>query len=520
MSDYSRDRRNDRVSHPGNRRAASGRERGEARLRGDQHRSTQAPGERRRYTDESRFVAYDVLRQVADSDAYANLVLPPLLRERRIEGRDAAFATELTYGTLRMQGRYDAVLANCVDRPLADLDPPVLSVLRLGTHQLLGMRVPTHAAVSETVGLARARVGAGPAQFVNAVLRRVTERNLDDWLAVIENQASDALTALAAKHSHPVWIVRALRDSLAANGRDPGELEELLQANNEPPKVTLVARPGLSTQAELLRGASRGTPSTRGRFAPTAVVMGGGDPLWLAAVAHGRAGVQDEGSQLVALALAAAPLDGPDERWLDLCAGPGGKAALLVTLADQRGAALVANEVAPHRANLVRKALAAVPARAVELVRTGDGRDLSELDPGGFDRILVDAPCTGLGALRRRPESRWRRTPKDLSTLTKLQGELLSAALDGVRVGGVVAYVTCSPHLAETRLVVDDVLRQRAKSQPDNIPDAERIDAREVLRAVVVPGAKLNLGDQLDAQLWPHVHGTDAMHLTLLRRTR
>jgi 16S rRNA (cytosine967-C5)-methyltransferase len=131
--------------------------------------------------------------------------------------------------------------------------------------------------------------------------------------------------------------------------------------------------------------------------------------------------------------------------------------------------------------------------------------------PGSFDRVLLDAPCTGLGALRRRPEVRWRRTPEDVAPLVELQLELLASALASVRVGGVVAYVTCSPHLAETRLVVDDVLRRRG--------DAERLDAPAALRAVVVPGADLPLGERDDAQLWPHVHGTDAMHLTLLRRT-
>jgi 16S rRNA (cytosine967-C5)-methyltransferase len=157
-----------------------------------------------------------------------------------------------------------------------------------------------------------------------------------------------------------------------------------------------------------------------------------------------------------------------------------------------------------------------VPDGVVERVRTGDGRTLGDEEPGAYDRVLVDAPCTGLGALRRRPEARWRRTPGDLPTLTSLQRELLGSALDAVRPGGVVAYVTCSPHLAETRFVVDDVLRRR--------DDAERLDAREVLRSAVVPGAELDLGADdggahgLDVQLWPHVHGTDAMHLTLLRR--
>ncbi len=499
------------------RRDARGRQRGAARSRGEVHRGSAAPSQRRKGTDPARAVAYDVLRQVDGSDAYANLVLPPLLRERGIRGRDAGFATELAYGTLRLRGRYDAILAHCLDRPLDRLDPPVLDVLRLGTHQLLAMRVPQHAAVSETVGLARERTGAGSAQLVNAVLRRVARTPLDDWLTTLADDAPDPLTALAATQSHPVWIARALRDALAGNGRPVDELDALLAADNDAPRVTLVARPGLADPHELADGDGRVTPA---RWAPTALTLDGGDPAAFGAVRDGRAGVQDEGSQLVALALAAAPLTGPqpgstgdDARWLDLCAGPGGKAALLAALAAERGARLVANEVQPHRARLVEKALAAAPADAVEAVRTGDGRAVGQDEPGAYDRVLLDAPCTGLGALRRRPESRWRRTPADLATLTGLQRELLDSALDAVRPGGVVGYVTCSPHLAETQVVVADVLRRR--------DDVEVLDAPDVVRDVVRPEVRdtVELGDRQDVQLWPHVHGTDAMHLTLLRRT-
>ncbi|MCB7137555.1 RsmB/NOP family class I SAM-dependent RNA methyltransferase [Cellulosimicrobium marinum] len=492
------------------RRDARGRQRGAARSRGETHRSSTAPSQRRKGTDPARAAAFDVLRQVDGSDAYANLVLPPLLRERGIRGRDAGFATELAYGTLRLRGRYDAVLAQCLDRPLDRLDPPVLDVLRLGAHQLLGMRVPQHAAVSETVGLARERTGAGSAQLVNAVLRRVARTPLDDWLTTLADTAPDPLTALAATQSHPLWITRALRDALAGTGRPVTELDALLAADNDAPRVTLVARPGLADPHELADGDDRVTPT---RWAPTALRLDGGDPAAFAAVRDGRAGVQDEGSQLVALALAAAPLTGPDARWLDLCAGPGGKAALLAALAAERGARLVANEVQPHRARLVERALAAVPDAAVEAVRTGDGRAVGQDEPAAYDRVLLDAPCTGLGALRRRPESRWRRTPGDLATLTGLQRELLASALDAVRPGGVVAYVTCSPHLAETQVVVSDVLRRR--------DDVELLDAPAVVRDVVHPDARdtLDLGTRRDVQLWPHVHGTDAMHLTLLRRT-
>lgn len=469
-------------------------------------RSAQAPSERRRTGDPARRVAFDVLREVAASDAYANLVLPPLLRSRGIRGRDAAFATELAYGTLRLQGRYDAVLALAADRGVTAIDPPLLDVLRLGVHQVLGMRVPAHAAVSETVALARSTVGAGPAQMVNAVLRRVSADPLDTWLTRIEDAAGeDPVARLAVRESHPAWVVRALRQALVADGRDGDEVGALLEADNAAPAVTLVARQGLVTREDLL---AQVTGGRAGRWTPTAVVVGGGDPGALEAVRNARAGVQDEGSQLVALAFLAAGVDGPDARWLDLAAGPGGKSALIGAVASGRGAHLVATELQVHRARLVERSVAALPAGTVE-VRCADGRDVGAGEPGAYDRVLLDAPCTGLGALRRRPEARWRRSPADLPTLTQLQGELLASAVDAVRPGGLVAYVTCSPHVAETRAVVTDLLRRRA--------DVTQLDAREAVPAVA--GADIPLGDGPAVQLWPHVHGTDAMHLALLRRS-
>ena len=498
------------------RRDAQGRQRGAARAEGRGTRSAAAPSQRSRRGDVPRTVALETLRAVADSDAYANLVLPPLLRQRRLQGRDAAFATELTYGTLRLRGRYDAVLAQVVDRGLDRLDPVVLDVLRLGAHQLLGMRVPVHAAVSETVALTREQVGAGAAQLVNAVLRRVSERPLAQWLQRIGDAADPGVTdrtaRLAVVESHPAWVARAFREALVGHGRSADELEPLLQADNRAPAVTLAARPGLVSVAELADG---GLDLTPGALAGTAAVLRAGDPGDVPAVRDGRAGVQDEGSQLVTLALAAAPLDGPDERWLDLAAGPGGKAALLGALAAERGARLVANEVHAHRAELVRQSLRAVPSSAVEEVRVGDGRDVGEREPGSYDRVLLDAPCTGLGALRRRPESRWRRTPADLATLGELQRGLLASALAAVRPGGVVGYVTCSPHLAETTLVVTDALRAAARAGTS----AQVVDARAVVLGLVPDGAPVpELPDRPQVQLWPHVHGTDAMHLTLLRR--
>jgi 16S rRNA (cytosine967-C5)-methyltransferase len=464
-----------------------------------------APAQRTRRADPARLVAFEVLRAVAAEDAYANLVLPSRIRHHGLDKRDAGFATELSYGALRGQGTYDAVLARCVDRPLDQLDPAILDALRIGTHQLLAMRVPAHAALDQTVGLARAVIGAGPSALINAVLRKVTAHTLDEWLDLLVAGESDETKVASIRYAHPEWIVRAMRQSLVAHGRSAAEINDLLEADNAAPVVNLVALPGLGNLDEALESGA-----TPGELVEGSALSSGGDLGRLASVREGTTRVQDVGSQLVARALAAVDLDhatGP-ESWLDLCAGPGGKAALLGALANARGATLLANEPAPHRAKLVSQALSAVPKDAWR-VRTGDGRDVGTEQAESFDRVLVDVPCSGLGALRRRPESRWRRTPKDLADLGPLQRDLLKSALAAVRPGGVVAYVTCSPHPAETTAVVTDALRKR--------DDLELLDAGAVLDGVSLTG-NLGAGHGLTAQLWPHVHSTDAMFLALIRK--
>ncbi|GAA4230375.1 transcription antitermination factor NusB [Actinomadura meridiana] len=459
-----------------------------------QNRRPGGPRKTGRPQDLVRRTAFDVIRAVETRDAYANLLLPSRLRDRALTGRDAALATELTYGTLRGRGTYDAVLALCSDRELRRIDGPLLDVLRLGAHQILGTRIPPHAAVGTAVELARSVAGPGQSRFANAVLRKVATRDLDAWLEIVAPADAETTTRLSVLHSHPKWIVSALRDAVG-----DGEIEALLAADNARPRVTLVARPGRAAVQELIDAGAEPAP-----YSPYGAVLPEGDPAAVEAVRDGRGAVQDEASQMVALALAEAPLNGgPDARWADLCAGPGGKAGLLAALAAQRDARLLASDVQPHRAGLVRRA---VDDRAGVIAADGTA---PAWRPASFDRVMVDAPCTGLGALRRRPEARWRRGPESVADLGPLQRNLLAAALNSVRPGGVVAYVTCSPHLAETRVVVDDVLRGR--------DDIERLDAPAALTSVAKD--LTGLGDGPYAQFWPHRHGTDAMFLALLRRT-
>jgi 16S rRNA (cytosine967-C5)-methyltransferase len=443
---------------------------------------------RRKPLDPARRAAFDVLRAVTERDAYANLALPAMLRDRGITGRDAAFATELAYGTCRTRGLRDAVIAAAAGRPTERIDPVLLDLLRLGAYQLLRTRVEPHAAVSTTVEQAGIEFDSARAGFVNGVLRTIAGRDEQSWVdELAPSAATDPVGHSAFVHAHPRWIGQAFADAL---GADAGQLDALLTSDDDRPLVHLAARPGVLTADEL----AAQVDGTVGRYSPYAVYLAGGDPGRLEPIRDGAALVQDEGSQLVAQALTRAEVDGPDTgRWLDLCSGPGGKTALLAALGD--GARVTAVEPGDRRADMVEENTRGLP---VEVLRV-DGREPG-LQPG-FDRVLVDAPCTGLGALRRRPEARWRRQPNDVPALAKLQRELLASAIRLTRPGGVVLYATCSPHLAETVGIVADALRRHPVTALDTRPLFDPVDG---------------LGDGPYVQLWPHRYGTDAMFAAAL----
>lgn len=476
-----------------------------------------------RDVDPARLVAFDVLREVDEEDAYANLVLPRALRRAREEfarfdARDAAFTSELVHGTLRWRARHDWVIAQHLTRPLGELDPAVRDLLRLGLHQLTRMRVPDHAAVAATVDLARHVVTDGPARMVNAVLRSVLRTGQEEIDIRMRAIAPDT-ERLAVTWSHPTWMVEEFADALAAHGCAPGELEDLLEANNVAPHVTLVARPGLITPEELGDEAIDvlGTRVAAGEVSEYAVILENGDPAALPSIRQGLAGAQDEGSQLAAL-VAATPIEGRDERWLDLCAGPGGKASLLAAIGALRGAHLLANEVHAHRARLIERATRRLD--NVDVI-SGDGTTLggpgTSWPFGHFDRIVVDAPCSGLGSLRRRPESRWRRSRTDLPDLIDLQARLLRRATDLLRPGGLLTYVTCSPVLAETNAQVASLLAEGGVELLDTVALASELspvplDVPEAAGRVRGGGAGRTL------QLWEHRHGTDLMFIAAMRR--
>ena len=434
--------------------------------------------------DAARLLAFDVLTEVNRNDGYSNLLLPQALNASKLDDRDRSLVTELLYGTLRMQGKHDWVLAQVSDRPWSEVDPGIVDICRLGVHQIHEMRIPDPAAVAATVEVARKRIGESKASFVNALLRSVTRKSIEDWFAPLTT-LSDPVERLAITYSHPEWIVSAYYDLL----KDWIEVESALRINNEAAIPTLVSWPGFSTQQDLLD--IGGEPT---EFSPYGVHWKG-NPGALDLIKARKIGVQDEGSQLVAQVFSKAAAG---NSWLDLCAGPGGKAALLSSIARERGITFTANEISQARAELVKQVVHG------DRVIVSDGR-LIGLSDEKFDAILIDAPCTGLGALRRRPEVRWRRTLQDLRALTQLQRELVDSAIQALNPGGVLGYATCSPHLAETSIQIADIKKKHSNLQQIIVDDFLPSPLHDATR----DGAM---------SLWTHKHGTDAMYLALFRK--
>lgn len=414
-----------------------------------------------------RQLAWEVLYQVECEGQYSNIVLPAELRTSGFEERDRGLVTELVYGTLRMRGLCDSAIATYCDRPLSEIDTKVLLTLRLGAYQILIMKLPSHAAVNESVNLAKQVNGKAAATLVNAILRRIAENT---------NFQPKEIRDI---YSHPQWIINAFQDAL----KNEADVISQLQADNEVAAPNLIPWPGRSSGAELVAAGATKIPGSENAY------LYKGNPADISAIRERRAGVQDLGSQIVVEEFF--KTGGPGMRWLDLCAGPGGKAAYLDSLVTD--GELILNEPAVERLRLLSQVI------KHGKVISFDGRNLPA-DIGKFDRILIDAPCTGIGALRRRPEVRWRRTPQDVRSLTQLQQELLDSAAELLTENGILGYATCSPHIAETKLQVSGFLKRH--------PNFARIPV----------GARGD-GDG-DLQLWTFRDGTDSMFLSLLQKKR
>jgi len=434
--------------------------------------------------NKSRLTAYELVSQVNRGGAYANLRLPELLSNSKMNSVDKSFTTELAYGTLRMQGRHDYLAGKYFDRPITAVDEKIIDLIRIGIHQISNMRVPDHAAVKETVEVAKYVAGESKASYVNAILRKV----VTDGFLIPESKAWPAIERLSVEYSHPQWIVQSFLEQL----KDLQEVEDLLKANNTPVQPDLVCWVGKSNLGEVSDLGGKPIAGLSEGFTIDGI------PSEFVPVIERRAGVQDRGSQLVVedfLATAKANL-----KWLDMCAGPGGKAAYIhhYLLAKHPESLFVANEINKVRAELVKRVV------SNNHVIINDGTNASAFREK-FDRILIDAPCTGLGALRRRPEARWRKSIQDLKELVALQRKLLKSGHELLNPGGIIAYVTCSPHLSETKGQVLDFL--------GSYNDIKLLP----LSSIPLKNSS-GLQDDGTMQLWTHRNNSDSMFLALFQK--
>jgi len=434
--------------------------------------------------DATRLLVFDLLSQVNREGAYANIRLPDLLSKSKLNAKDRALATEMAYGTLRMQGLLDHIAGKFTDRPFNELDPKIQDLLRMGIYQLTQMRIPDHAAVGETVEVARMVAGDSKSSYVNAILRKVS----GDKAQLAELDLLPIVEKLSIKYSHPIWIVNAFYDQL----KSWESVEQLLAADNQATRPDLVAWPTKSTEAEFLNAGAQKIESIKNGFTIEAI------PSEFTPVIERRAGVQDRGSQIVVEDLLATWR--PGLKWLDMCAGPGGKAAYLYYSLKslEESVDFLANEPVPHRAELVKRVI------GNEIVVSFDGTK-PESFTGQFDRILIDAPCTGLGALRRRPEARWRKKPSDLKELVSIQHQLLESAYRLLLPLGIIAYVTCSPHISETKAQVANFL-------------ADHDDMKILDISSLVGANQSGINPDGTVQLWTHLNQSDSMFIAFLQK--
>jgi len=429
-----------------------------------------------------RELAVRAVHRVNEQGAYSNILIEAELAHDRLKGPDRGLFVGLVRGTLERQGALDWALDQLLARPPGQLEPLVRDVLRVGAYQLLYTDVPAWAVCDTSVHLARRLGGRGAGSLANAVLRRLASSANDlSW----PDRFSDPVGYLAIRQSHPRWLVTRWVERFGLD-----ETTKLCEADNVAPGVTVRVNLLRTTRSDLAAALAReGIVATEGRWAPEALHLSGhGDLRGLQAYQDGLFIIQDEASMLAARALS--PRQG--ERVIDACAAPGGKTTHLAALAGD-GARVLAVDVN-------RTKLSQVEARARHLgltsitVSEGDAGRLGELMPRCADAVLLDAPCTGLGVIRRRPEVRWRRSPPDVVAAGQRQQELLSGVAPAVKPGGRLVYAVCSFEPEETEDVIVGFLSS-AGGRAWDIDDSP-------------------------CTLWPHVHGTDGFFYARLRRSR
>ncbi len=398
--------------------------------------------------EQARAVALGTLTEYERRDAYLNLLLRSVLDQAGLDRRDSALVTELAQGTVRMMLALDWALSGFSSRPLSSLDPAVRWLLRMSAYQLLFMHVPDYAVCDIAASVARSEIGEKPVGFVNGVLRALARgRSTLKW----PDREKDPIAYLEIRHSHPRWIVEMWVRELGFE-----KAEAICEADNRQPMLSLRCNLMRTGRKELENAlVAAGAEAVDGPLAPEAVLVKGIGPVrGLPEYRRGKFSVQDQGSMVAGRLVDPQP----GSRVLDLCAAPGGKANHLAELMGNEGEVL-AVDVSPRRLELVREAAERLGNRSVRTVAL-DAREVRSKIEGFFDRVLVDAPCTGLGTLARRPDARWRRSPSEVEELAGLQSSILSEAGRMVATGGTLVYSTCTISRRENQDVVEAFLAE------------------------------------------------------------
>lgn len=419
----------------------------------------------------ARRLASEILLKVDTQKAYADILLDHALKNVMLDERDRALLTEVVYGTLRWRGKIDAKLSRHMRRPLRDADSFLRNLLRVTLYQLIFLdRIPEYAAVDEAVEIAKLR-GGKAAGFVNGVLRNFLRHNNKVAEAAPNDQTAGAL---AEEFSHPEWLVkRWLADF------DAEEATSLMRANNERAPLVVRVNSLKCTREELLeRFLTAGIDAKPTKWSPQGIsVVSGPAVAELPGFAEGLFQVQGEASQLVTNLLAPQP----GERILDACAAPGGKSTHIAERMRDEGE-LIALDSSARGIDRIRENIARLQLRSIHGVRGDASRKLSGSLGAAYDRILVDAPCSGLGTLRSHPEIKWQRDESDIKRLCQLQSKILGNVAGHLKRGGVLIYSTCTLTKDENDRVVEGFLREHEEFELEDaaryLPDEARHMAR------------------------------------------
>lgn len=456
-------------------------------------KNTRAPGNK---PTSAREVALDILVRVEQQGAYSNLLLNSTLQKSALSREDTGLATELVYGSISRMLTLDYVLGDFVSKGIAKLQPWVRNLLRLSLYQIMYLdRVPSHAAVNEAVNIAKKRGHQGISGMVNGVLRSVLRAG---DLPVLKEGLSQE-ERISILHSHPLWMVRRWAAEYGIEAA-----EAMCAANNEAPAVSIRVNTTMISRDQLLEQMQEaGLDASPSKVSPFGVVIKGGGNLALSSwYSDGYISIQDESSMLVAEAVAPEP--GMDV--LDCCAAPGGKSAHMGELMKDSGK-IYSNDLHEHKAKLIEDQAARL---GLECIQTGS-RDALELAdsfaPASFDRILLDAPCSGLGVIRRKPDLKWRKQPEDVASVAVLQGELLQSVSRLLKPGGVLVYSTCTTEQAENSVIIADFL----KNNPDFVSGSFSSPLWSRLE-----GTALAEGEGI--QLLPQHFGSDGFYIARLER--